>query len=347
MKTARVGLAAALALLSLGIAPAFAGKKDDTLNVGFRLQLQSLDSLYSPGREGLLLTYWLFDNFLYRDPTTLEFKPLLATAWKQVDDLTIDLTMREGVKFHDGTVMTADDAVYTLNFAANIANNVFNQSLVNWIDRAEKTADGKVRVIAKRPNPLALEYLAKISVYPQKYYEKVGKEGMATAPVGTGPYTAKPGPNNTVVFTRFDGYFEGGPKPRPAIKTLIYKTVPEVNTQVAELLTGALDWAFYIPDDQATKLAAAKNLRVVNEETFRIAYLTMDPSGRTNPDTPMKNLKVRQAISYAIDREGLAKNLMGGKTRVIHSICFPTQFGCTDDVTRYSYDVAKAKALMV
>ena len=335
-----------LAALALPLSPALAGKKDDTLTAGFRLQLQSLDSLFSPGREGLLLTFWLYDNFLYRDPVSLEFKPLLATSWKQIDDVTLELTMREGVKFHDGSVMTPDDAVYTLNFVGDIANNVFNQSIVSWVKRAEKTADGKVRVISKQPTPLALEYLSKIAVYPKPYYERVGKEGMATAPIGTGPYTAKPGPSNTVVFTRNDNYFEGGPKPRPAIKTLIYKTVPEVNTQVAELLTGALDWAFYIPDDQATKLASARNLRVVNEETFRIAYLTMDPAGRTNPATPLKNLKVREAISYAIDREALAKNLVGGKTRVIHSICFPTQFGCTDQVRRFTYDVAKAKALM-
>ena len=147
-----------VALLGFLIAggPAHAGKADDTLNVGFRLQLQSLDPFYSPGREGLLLAFWIYDNILYRDPVTFEFKPLLATAWQQVDDKTIDLTIRQGVKFHDGTVMTADDAVYTLNFVANKANNVFNNSIFDWIERAEKMPDGKVRLYAKAPTPTAL-----------------------------------------------------------------------------------------------------------------------------------------------------------------------------------------------
>ena len=164
-----------------------AGKADDTLNVGFGLQLQNLDALYSPGREGLLLYFWLYDTILYRDPVTFEFKPLLATAWQQVDDRTIDLTIRQGVKFHDGTVIRpTDDAVYTLNFVANKANNVFNNSIFDWIDRAEKLPDGKVRLYAKAPTPTTLEFLAKIPIYPQKYYERSARKGWAptrSAPV--------------------------------------------------------------------------------------------------------------------------------------------------------------------
>jgi len=344
LKWAAVNVALLGSLISSDAATA--GKADDTLNVGFRLQLQSLDPFYSPGREGLLLAFWIYDNILYRDPVTFEFKPLLATAWQQVDDKTIDLTIRQGVKFHDGSVMTADDAVYTLNFVANKANNVFNNSIFDWIERAEKTPDGKVRLYAKAPTPTALEFLAKIPIYPQKYYERVGKEGMGTEPVGTGPFRGKRGPNNTVVLTRFDDYFADSPKPKPAIKTVVYRPVPEVNTQVAELMTGALNWAYYIPEDQAAKLRGVKNLKVVNAESMRIAFISFDAIGRASPDTPLKNKKVREAISYAIDRNALAKNLIGASSRSLDSVCYPPQFGCTDDVRKFTYDVAKAKALM-
>jgi peptide/nickel transport system substrate-binding protein len=335
--------AGALAATSTSL---LAGKADDTLNVGFRLQLQSLDALYSPGREGLLLYFWVFDNILYRDPVTFEFKPLLAKAWTQVDDRTIDLTIREGVKFHDGVILTPDDVVFTLNFVANRANNVFNSSIFEWIDHAEKLPDGKVRVIAKGPTPTNLEYLSKIPVYPQKYYERVGKEGMGAEPVGTGPYRARRGPNNTVVFTRFEDYFPESPKGKAYIKTVVYKTVPEVNTQIAELITGSLNWAYYIPEDQAAKLRGMRNLKVVNADSLRIAFISMDAIGRADPNSPLKNKKVREAISHAIDRNALAKSLMGGSSRALESVCYPTQFGCTDDVRRFPYDVAKAKTLL-
>lgn len=78
------------ASLALAATPALAGKADDTLNVGFRLQLQSLDTCYSPGREGLLLGFWAYDALVCRDPTSFEFKPLLATAWRQIDELTLE-----------------------------------------------------------------------------------------------------------------------------------------------------------------------------------------------------------------------------------------------------------------
>src|SRR5258706_3380655 len=180
-------------------APALAGKADDTLNVGFRLQLQSLDAYYSPGREGLLLGFWAYDGLIYRDPTTFEFKPLIATAWRQIDDLTLEFDIRKGVKFHNGATVTAEDVAYTLDFVGKPENKVFNQVSVAWIDTATVVGPDTVRVKAKRVTPIALEYLAQLAIYPAAYYRSVGKEGMATKPVGTGPYKAEPGPNNTGV----------------------------------------------------------------------------------------------------------------------------------------------------
>jgi peptide/nickel transport system substrate-binding protein len=323
-----------------------ASKSDDTLNVGFSLQLQSLDSYYSPGREGLLLGFWTYDALIYRDPATFEFKPLLATAWRQVDDLTVEFDIRKGVKFHNGATLTADDVAYTLDFVGKPENKVFNQVSVSWIDKAEVVGPDKVRVKAKRITPIALDYLAQLPIYPAGYYRSVGKEGMATKPIGTGPFKAEPGPNNTVIFTRFDDYFADSPKGKAQIRRMVYKTVPEVNTQVAELLTGGLDWAYYIPEDQAVRLRQVPKVKVVNAETFRVAYLTLDAAGKSDPQSPLKDVRVRRAIYHAIDRGAIVKNLIKGSSRVIPSPCYPKQFGCSQDVVQYPYDPGKAKALM-
>jgi peptide/nickel transport system substrate-binding protein len=333
-------------LLAASSASALAGKSDDTLNVGFSLQLQSLDSYYSPGREGLLLGFWAYDALIYRDPVTFEFKPLLATAWRQVDDLTIEFDIRKGVKFHNGATLTADDVAYTLDFVGKPENKVFNQVSVSWIEKAEVAGPDKVRVKAKHITPIALDYLAQLPIYPAAYYRSVGKEGMAVKPIGTGPFKAEPGPNNTVIFTRFDDYFADSPKGKAQIRRMVYKTVPEVNTQVAELLTGGLDWAYYIPEDQAERLRQVPKVKVVNAETFRVAYLTLDAAGKSDPRSPLKDLRVRRAIYHAIDRAAIVKNLIKGSSRVIPSPCYPKQFGCAQDVVQYPYDPTKAKALM-
>jgi len=339
-------LAVVAGLLALPAAPSLAGKADDTLNVGFRLQLQGLDAYYAPGREGLLLSFWAYDALVYRDPKTLEFKPLLSTGWRQVDDRTLEFDIREGVKFHDGTVLTADDVTYTINFAVRPESKVFNQFFIAWIEGAKTVAANKVQITAKAVAPMALQYLTGLPIYPAKYYQQVGKEGMAAKPVGTGPYIARALPNNSFEFKRNPDYFADSPKGKPPIGRMVYKTIPDVSTQVAELLTGGLDWAYHVPNDQAEQLKTNPRLKVVNEESYRVAYLTLDAAGKSNPSTPMRDVRVRRAISHAIDREAIAKNLVGGASRVIHSACYPKQFGCIDDVMRFAYDPAKAKALL-
>jgi peptide/nickel transport system substrate-binding protein len=169
---------------------------------------------------------------------------------------------------------------------------------------------------------------------------------MGMKPIGTGPFKAERGANSTVVYTRFDNYFEGSPKGQAHVAKMIYEAIPDPNTQMAELMTGKLDWAYQISDDQAERLKRSPNLHVVSADTFRVAFMSMDGAGKTSPDTPLKNELVRKAINYAINRDGNVKNLMRNGSRVINSPCHPVQFGCEQEVTSYKYDAQKAKALM-
>jgi peptide/nickel transport system substrate-binding protein len=147
------------------------------------------------------------------------------------------------------------------------------------------------------------------------------------------------------VFESFENYYAGSPKGKPAIKRLVQRTIPEVTTMVAELLTGGLDWIYMVPTDQAEKLEKMPNLKVIKAETMRIGFLQMDATGRTG-DTPMKDVRVRRAICHAVDREAISRNLVKGQSRVVHAACYPSQFGCTEDVVKYNYDPAKAKQLL-
>ena len=93
------------------------------------------------------------------------------------------------------------------------------------------------------------------------------------------------------------------------------------------------------------RVCALPHLSVIGGETMRIAYLGMDAAGRSG-DGPLKDARVRQAIAHAINRQSIVDNLMSEGSRVVHAVCFPSQFGCTDDVTKYGYDPAKARALL-
>jgi peptide/nickel transport system substrate-binding protein len=332
--------------LSLGATPALADKSNDTMVAAFAAQLPSLDRYHAPGREGFLLGLFAYDALVYRDPATLELTPLLATEWRWVDDLTLEFKLREDVKFHNGDPMTAEDVAYTLLYAANPENKVFNATTAGWVADVEIVDPYTVRVIAKQPSPLAMQYIVQLPILPRAYREKMGPQGYAEAPVGTGPYKFQEMRGSDIVFTRNDAYFEGGPKSKPEIGTFVYRVIPDMNTQVAELMSGGIDWAWYIPADQAARMTALPMVDVVNAPTFRIGFVTMDAAGLTDPGGPLTALGVRQAIALAIDRAAIAESLVGGSSELIPSACNPAQFGCAQDVAQYDYDPEKARALL-
>jgi peptide/nickel transport system substrate-binding protein len=339
-------LAAFLLPACLISSDALAGKADDILNIAFSKELEHVDPYYNTAREGLLLAYAVWDALLYRDMATGEYKGNLATEWKWVDQTTLELKLRQGVKFHNGEAFDADDVVFTFNHAVDPKNDTKAQANTSWIKSAEKVDQFTVRVHANGPFPAAPEYLAgPLVIQPNEYYEKVGQQGVALKPVGTGPYSIESvEPGRHFVLKRNADYFAAA-KPKAVIGTIDIRAVPDANTQMAELFNGDIDLVWGVPSDQADKMAAAGRFQVINAPTMRVGYLSLDAAGRTG-DSPMKDLKVRQAVNMAINRQGIIDALMKGSTKLVNSACSPDQFGCEQNVTTYPYDPAKAKELL-
>ena len=348
MKIARRSALIAAATLALA-PPAFAQKSADTLRILFTDAVPNIDMYFNSQRTGLILAHQAWDMLVHRDPATFEIKPALATDWKFTDDSTLDLTIRQGVKFHDGSTLTPDDVVYTINMAANPDSKVATPSNYAWIDKAEKTGDWTVRIKMKKPTPAALEYLAMVTpIHPKAYREKVGPEEFAKKPIGAGPYRiVKNEQAKEVVYERFDDYWAGSPKGKPAIKTLHVRFVPDLATSMTELLAQRADWIWNINPDQANDVNRMPHLQAVRQESMRVGYLSIDAAGRSGAGNPLTNQKVRQAIWHAINRQEIADKLVQGGSRVPVAPCFPTQFGCdADAAVKYPYDPAKAKALL-
>jgi peptide/nickel transport system substrate-binding protein len=341
----RVGVVVSLAMTVA--APAWAGKENDTLNIAWREELPSYDAYYASPRESVLLARLVWDNLVDRDPVTFEYKPLLAESYEWIDQKTLEFRLRKGITFHNGEPFNADDVVYTLNRVSSPEAAVVNPKMVNWIGRAEKVDDYTVRVLLDEPFPAALEYLAAaVPIYPNEYYEKVGPEGMSANPVGTGPYAVTESvPGKTITLVRNDSYFDGSPKGAGKIGKIVQRTIPDPQTQVAELLAGRLDWIWLVPPDIAERLASRPGIQVEPGETMRIGYIDFDATGASGVDY-FKDKRVRQAVNHAINRQAIATNLIGEGSTVINSACYPSQFGCEQNVNRYEYDPEKAKALL-
>jgi len=326
----------------------YAGKKDDTLRVASNVVPPSIDSYFNGAREGVVLAHHIWSFLATRNERTGEYEPELATGWKWIDNKTLEVDLRKDVKFHNGDRFSADDVVYTLNWVIKPENKVVVQQNISWIEGADKLGDYKVRIRTKTPFPAALEYLAgAVPIYPAKYYAQVGPNGMSDKPIGSGPYrVTEVVAGKLVRMEKFNDYFKGSPKGTPSIGKIEFRLVPEQATQLAEIMSGGLDWIWRVPADQAKQLATVPTLKVQGVESMRIAFLHFGSSDKA-PASPLKDVRVRRAISYAIDRESIAKNILGEGSQVIHTLCFREQFGCTDQgAPRYAYDPARAKQLL-
>ena len=343
-------LAAAFLVTSEG---AWAGKADDTLNWATDRESAVIDPYYNNTRELVIQGHMGWDGLLYRDLETGEFQPLLATTLEWKGNLALEFALRQGVKFHDGSDFDADDAVYTLNHVSKKENGVLTYKNVSWIKKAEKLGPYKIRVTLHKPFPAALAYLSNaIFMMPAGHYDKAPakadgtKDWGAVKPIGTGPYRfveLKAG--EYVLWKKNESYFDGSPKGKPSIGNIRFRTIKEMNTQMAELLTGGLDWIWDVPKDQAERLAAQGSVTVENAKTMRVSYLAFDVDGDSGQKY-FTDKRVRMAVAHAIDREAITKNLVGPASVVIHSACHPDQFACTQDVPKWEYDPAKAKKLL-
>ena len=338
-----------VAALMAGTA-AYAGPEDNSLIIawGSTGPIENVDNYFNTNRTGIWFSRMVWDQLMYRNPETFEYEPLLATGWEQLDDTTWRFTLREGVTFHNGEAFDADDVVFTLNWISDPENGVKVQRNVNWIDRAEKVDQYTVDLHMKAPFPQAFEFLSgPITIYPNEYYAEVGPDGMHEAPVGTGPFMVESvATAEEYVLLKNPDYDWGSPKGEAQTDRIVVREIADVQTQIAELLAGGIDFTADISADHVDQLGGVPGLKAMQAGTMRTGYIGFDAAGRGDFE-PTTQLAVRKAMAHAIDRQSLVENLIRGDARVIHTPCFPTQFGCDEEVAvKWEYDQDKARELL-
>ncbi len=325
-----------------------AQKPADTLRIAWIGGVPTLDPYYNQQRVGLIIAHHAFDGLVHRDPVTFAIKPLLASAWRAIDDTTIEFDLRQNVTFHDGSRFSADDVVYTFNTimtdpAVSVPSNY------QWLSGTEKIDDYKIRLKLKRIFPAALEYLAMVMpIWPKASRTALGATRYAMLPIGCGPYriTSITG-QSEIELARFGDYYPESPKAKPSIARLSIRAYDTPEALSAAIDQDRADWSWGVGQDEFARLSQLPGWIGVQAESMRVGYLSLDAAGRTGADNPLTKLKTRQAIFHAIDRSKIVKELIAGGARVADAPCYPTQFGCdANAAVRYAYDPALAKALL-
>ena len=324
--------------------PARAEPAMDTLRITWRDAIANLDPYSNQLRTGLVLAHHIWDCLVDRDPETLQLRPLLATDWSRPDDTTLEFTLRDGVRFHDGTAFEAQDVVATVQSVV-AGDAVAVPGLFTWLAGAEAVDAHRVRLRLNQPFPAALDYLAMVlPILPRGWRDLPDPR----PPIGTGPYrVAEMDGARRISLERFEGYYAGGAKRRPAIPRVVVRAVDDEQTPFTDLLTDQADWIWQLGPDQFDAIAHQPGLQAVKVESMRLGYLSLDAAGRSGAGGPLTRLPVRQAVMYSLDRAGIARRLGSVATRVPEAPCYPSQFGCdAAAAVRYPYDPARAKALL-
>lgn len=337
----RLLFAAALLLLPV---PASADKAHDTLKVALTRQLESLDPYRTLSREAMAVSAMLFDTLVHRDPETLAYGPGLAASWRFPDPLTVDLTLQDGVQFHDGEDFDADDVVATVALLLQRRDDLPVPHLFGWLAGAERLDRLEVRLKLAHPFAPVLEYLSVLlPVLPDRYLAAAGEKGLEKAPVGTGPYRLVRRDGGDLVFERFDRHFSASLKGKPAIRTILVRPIRDENQRLAELLAGGIEWLGDSSRERYEQVRRIPHLQTVSAASLWLGMLAL----HGDAGQPLADVRVRQAMIHAIDRQKLAQNQLGIDGRALAGPCHPKQVGCeTGGVPRYEASPQRARRLL-
>ncbi len=211
-------------------------------------------------------------------------------------------------------------------------------SQFDQIADVEALGPNKIRLTMKKPYPVLLAQLVKLSIVPKAYVERVGDQEFNLKPLGSGPYKLHEWQKGIQVrLDANESYWRG----KPPFKTVIFRAVPDVSTRVADLKTGRADLVRLLPPDEAIALRTNARLAVLTVPTERVGYLFINAQAG-----PTKDVRVRRAIAHAIDKQALVDILLQGFGKAVSSVGAEPIFGYRSDIAGYDYDPAKARALI-
>ena len=283
----------------------------------------------------------IYDRLLDRDGKTLKPKPMLATAWKVVNDTTWEFTLRQGVKFHNGEPFTAESIKATFDYMLNPATKSHYATAAYWkpLKEVQIVNDYTVRLVTEKPYPSLLDHvsLTDLLILPAKALRELGPEKLAQHPIGTGPFKfVEWKRDERLVLDRNPDYWQG-----PAdVSRVTFRFIPEFSARLAALLSGEIDIMKDVPPQTVEVIEKSGRAKLRATVSSRINYLALV---NLKPG-PMQDLRVRRAMNHAIDVDGLIAQVLKGRAS---RMCGPLAPANTDysKVDCYKYDPARATAL--
>ena len=306
----------------------------------------------------------VYESLVYYNSKTFKLEPMLATAWKQVSPTQVQFTLRQGVKFSDGSAMSAEDVKFSLERAMAKTSNysVYTQG----IDKVVVAGPGTVDVFTKAPNPVLLNQLTELRIMSRAWAEKnkslepkdikTKEESHAHRnAMGTGPFMVKEWqPDQKLVMVANPHWWGQAAKAKPGnVTEIVYTPIKSEATRMAALLSGEVDLVLDPSPQDLQRVQSNPALKVVTGPENRTIFFGLDqyrdelPGSNIKGKNPLKDQRVRQALYQAIDMDAIHKVVMRGMSQNTGTLIAPQVNGYTKRADqRYPFNVAAAQKLL-
>jgi peptide/nickel transport system substrate-binding protein len=348
IRTLALGALGGAAMLAAAtVAPAAADDRPNVV-VAVNALSRSLESAEQMGNVDVRVTYNIFDSLIRRDfladgkGEAAKLVPGLAESWKRIGPKTVELKLREGVKFHTGDELTTEDVAFSFSRQRLYGPNSMADARELWghMDRAEVVDKYTIRIHTRETDALLEQRLAGYAswIVNARQYLLKGKEHFARNPIGTGPYKfAEWKDGEHIRLVAHDDYYGG----KPTAASITFKEVPESAARIAGLVSGEFDIIVNVAPDQIPTIDAYKDIEtrsVVLNNSHVLVFNTNAPN--------LKDKRIRQAMAVAIDRDLLRKTLWEDKNYTPNGHQLPSYDIYMADYPGFEYNPEKARQLL-
>jgi peptide/nickel transport system substrate-binding protein len=295
----------------------------------------------------------MFDGLVTRD-TRNGVHLELAEELNWLDDQTLEVKLREGVRFHDGAEMTADDVEFTFNRIIQEDGIEYpephsspRRSLIVPLESIEKVDRYTVLMHFNTPWPAAMQLLVHQQIVPKHYIEEVGTKGFVKHPIGTGPFRFVSASRllDEVVLEHFEDYYGGAPDlppvGAPCVDRVVFRAIPDALTRAAALAIGEVDLVQGMSLDLMQVLEEKPTVQVKTAPGTQPKWMEMNVKR-----PPFDDVRVRQALNYAVDKEQIVDEVYGGRAVALPGPLSPFNNYVDKDLGPYPYDPMRALELL-
>lgn len=311
--------------------------KETEITIALPVEIDSLDPHYTTLTQSWMMLSNIFEPLVRLDDSG-EYKPLLASGWEVIDDLTWQFSLKENILFHNGEPFNADSVYYSFNRLYDPELQSPALPIYRGVIKEIKVIDDyTVQVITEKPYAPLLSLLSVLWMVPPEYVEEVGLEGFQQNPVGTGPYQFHEWVRgHQFIIEINENYW----RELPDFERVIYRPIPDASTRMAALLAEEVDVIHVVPLDRINEIEQNPNVRITTRPG-EMVYIGLN-TFLDGLDDPI----VRQALNYAIDKESIIDALLIGKAYPMNGPFFRVTTGYQEDLKPYPYDPDKAKELL-